>query len=83
MVIIVKWPISSCTKVSMCCVVSVCVGLQSTMAKRARLQLGDVLHQLSDGSDDDLGMDTYSYSSGGSDDGNNYSINIIHMYTYK
>ena len=52
------------------------------MARRARLQLGDVLHQLSDdewavdGSDDDLGMD-YSYSSGGSDDGNN---NIHHTY---
>ena len=40
-------------------------GHRSTMARRARLQLGDVLHQLSDdewaadGSDDDLGMTEY------------------------
>ena len=68
--------------------VSGCVGLESTMARRARLQLGDVLHQLSDdewaaeGSDDDLGMNDYSYSSGSSDDGNNYSIKKIIHHTY-
>ena len=53
------------------------------MTRRARLELDDVLHRLSDdewaadGSDDDLGMDDYSYSTGGSDDGNNYSIKIL------
>ena len=49
-----------------------------SMAKRARIQLSELLHQLSDdewaadGSDDDLGMDEeYSYDS--SDEGSTVS----------